>query len=48
MKTILAIGGGEIRDRDTEAIDRYLLQLTGREQPSVLFIPTASGDAEGY
>jgi dipeptidase E len=48
MHTFVAIGGGEIRNRETERIDRYALELTGVEQPKVLFIPTASGDAQEY
>ena len=52
MKTIVAIGGGELgRDgepADTLAIDQRIVALTGKEFPKVLFIPTASNDAEGY
>ena len=48
MKKIVAIGGGEIKDRETESIDRLILKLTGKENPKILFIPTASSDAEGY
>lgn len=48
MHTFVAIGGGEISARETESIDRYALQLTGAEQPEVLFMPTASGDDAGY
>ena len=51
MKTvpkIVAIGGGEISERETEAIDRRIIELTGKTQPKALFIPTASRDAPGY
>ncbi|HWS48643.1 MAG TPA: peptidase E [Candidatus Methanoperedens sp.] len=48
MKKIVAIGGGEIITRDTEKIDRLIIELTEKEHPKVLFIPTASNDAEGY
>ena len=51
MKTvpkIVAIGGGEISERETEAIDRRIIELTGKTQPKSLFIPTASSDAPGY
>jgi dipeptidase E len=48
MKKIVAIGGGEIKDRETEQIDRRIIELTGKKDPHVLFIPTASGDAETY
>ena len=33
---------------DNLALDRYLLRLTGEPRPRVCFVPTASGDAEGY
>lgn len=46
MHAFVAIGGGEIRDRETERIDRYALELTGIEQPKVLFIPTAGGNSQ--
>ena len=45
---IVAIGGGEISERETEAIDRRIIELTGKTQPKALFIPTASSDAPGY
>lgn len=48
MKKIVAIGGGEIKDLETLVIDREIVRLTGKKQPVALFIPTASGDAEGY
>ena len=51
MKTtqkIVAIGGGELRMQDTADIDKRIIELTGKTQPKALFIPTASGDADGY
>ena len=51
MKTarkIVAIGGGELRTQETVAIDKCIIGLTDKPQPKALFIPTASGDAEGY
>ena len=30
------------------ALDRWLLSLTGKERPRVLFVPTASGDSDNY
>jgi dipeptidase E len=47
-KAIVAIGGGEIRTRGTAAIDREIVRLTGKKRPNLLFIPTASSDAELY
>ncbi|MYB01665.1 hypothetical protein F4X90_18615, partial [Candidatus Poribacteria bacterium] len=51
MKTepkIIAIGGGEIREMETAAIDKRIVELTGKTRPKALFIPTASSDAPGY
>ena len=48
MGKIVAIGGGELKDLDTLSIDREIVSLTGKKHPTALFIPTASGDAEGY
>ena len=51
MKTtrkIVAIGGGELGLLETAEIDRRIIELTGKTRPKALFIPTASGDAEGY
>lgn len=45
---IVVIGGGEIREGQTLAIDREIVVLAGKPRPRLLFIPTASGDAEGY
>jgi dipeptidase E len=48
MGKIIAIGGGELKDLDTLPIDEEIVRLTGRKNPKALFIPTASGDAQGY
>jgi dipeptidase E len=48
MGKIVAIGGGEIKDLETLTIDREIIRLTGKKHPKALFLPTASGDAEGY
>lgn len=47
-RKIVAIGGGEIKLLQTAAIDEHIIELTGKTHPKALFIPTASGDAEGY
>jgi dipeptidase E len=47
-RTIVAIGGGEIRTRGTAAIDREIIRLTNKKNPQLLFIPTASSDSERY
>jgi dipeptidase E len=47
--TVLALGGGGFSVLDeASAIDDYLLQLPGRDEPKVCFVPTASGDADPY
>jgi dipeptidase E len=47
-KAIVAIGGGNIRTRGTAAIDREIIRLSHKENPKLLFIPTASSNAEPY
>ncbi len=52
MKTIIAIGGGELREKTTLKIDEYIVQLAkehaGENRPYALFIPTASHDYMPY
>ena len=48
LGTIVAIGGGSIRNLETEPIDREIIRLTGRSRPRALFVPTASSDSAVY
>ncbi|MCY9545165.1 peptidase E [Paenibacillus alvei] len=48
MGKIVAIGGGEIRFNETLPIDRYIVEFANIKNPKILFIPTASNDAQGY
>lgn len=48
MKKIVVIGGGEIKDFETFPFDRRIVDLTKKKHPKALFIPTASGEPEGY
>ena len=52
MKKIIAIGGGELRERTTFAIDEYIANLAkeraGERRANALFIPTASHDYMPY
>lgn len=48
MSTLFAIGGGEIAEKETEPIDRSIIDATGKADPHVLFLPTASNDADEY
>jgi peptidase E len=46
---IVAMGGGGFsQEEDNTLLDDFVLSLTGRDRPRVCFLPTASGDAEGY
>jgi dipeptidase E len=45
---LVLIGGGEIANKETLQIDRYIVESCGKELPNHLFIPTASGEPEGY
>lgn len=52
MKKLVLIGGGEIGRPgfpvETTSIDKEIIKLSNKSNPRVLFIPTASSDAEGY
>ena len=48
MKAIIPIGGGEISQKSTIEIDKYIVSLVNGETKKVLFIPTASGDMPSY
>ena len=48
MGKIVAIGGGEINKQETLVIDQEIIRLSGKKHPKVLFIPTASSDAQEY
>jgi len=48
MGKIVVIGGGELKDLETLVFDRRICELTGKKHPKALFIPTASGEPEGY
>lgn len=45
---IFAIGGGEIRFRETLEIDKAIVASAEKENPSLLFIPTASAESDAY
>ena len=52
MRKIIAIGGGELRERTTLKIDEYIAALAkeraGERRANALFIPTASHDFMPY
>ena len=46
---IVAVGGaGFSAETGNLALERYVSNLTGKSRPRVCFVPTASGDAQGY
>lgn len=48
-KQIIAMGGGGFSmEPENPLLDQYLLKQTGKRNPAVCFVATASGDAEGY
>jgi peptidase E len=51
-RTIVAMGGNDFSDPYNPLLDGHILRLArerrGRERPRVCFVPTASGDSEGY
>ena len=47
MSKLIAIGGGGfLMEPESQLLDRYCLDCTGKTMPKVCFIPTASGDSE--
>ncbi|MGM7703268.1 Type 1 glutamine amidotransferase-like domain-containing protein [Pseudalkalibacillus sp. Hm43] len=46
---IIAMGGGGFSmEPDNLLLDQYILEQANQKKPKICFIPTASGDAEGY
>jgi dipeptidase E len=47
---VVALGGGgfSMSEDGSSLIDDYILGLTEKADPRVCFVPTASGDADGY
>lgn len=49
MKQIVAMGGGGFSmEPENPVLDDFTLTLTGKPRPKICFVPTASGDSEGY
>src|SRR5262245_55091355 len=49
MGDIVAIGGASFAAEPRNlALDKYILEQTKKERPNVLFVPTATGDADPY
>lgn len=48
-RQIIAMGGGGFSmEPDNLALDRYVLSQSNVKRPAICFLPTASGDADGY
>jgi len=47
-RKIISIGGGLLRLDETVVIDKFIVKESGRKNPKVLFIPTASKDLPVY
>jgi len=45
-RQILALGGGGETEEQNDRIARYFVGLSGKERPRVLYVPTASADAD--
>ena len=49
IKQIIAIGGGGFGSRPGEGIiEKYIIDQSDKKNPNICFIPTATGDDEGY
>lgn len=46
MRQLIVLGGGGFMMEKSRALDRYFLEATGRRNPRICFVGTASGDAE--
>lgn len=47
-RQIIAMGGGGFSMDDNDLMDQYILDSTGKSNPKVCFVPTASGDSDEY
>ena len=45
---IVGFGGHQVGDPEYRALEDWLLGLTGKERPRVLFVPTASAESRDY
>ena len=49
MRQVIAIGGGGFgRTQDSNLIEKFILDQTGKKKPKTCFIPTATGDLDPY
>ena len=48
VRKVIPIGGGLLRLGETTSIDKFIISESGKKNPKVLFIPTASKDLPAY
>ncbi|WP_175989629.1 Type 1 glutamine amidotransferase-like domain-containing protein [Bacillus sp. Marseille-Q1617] len=49
MKQLITLGGGGFSmEPENPLLDRYILKQSGKANPKICFIPTASGDSDTY
>lgn len=48
QKQIIALGGGGFSEEPSPLLDLYVLAQSQSNKPKICFLPTASGDADGY
>jgi len=49
MRQVIAIGGGGFgRTQESSLIEQFILDQTGKKNPKICFIPTATGDLDPY
>lgn len=47
LKQIIALGGGGFStEPDNPLLDRYILRQSGKKNPKICYVPTASGDSD--
>lgn len=47
-RQLIVIGGGLLRKGETIFIDKYIVEQSGKKNPTVVFLPTASSDLQEY
>jgi peptidase E len=47
-RQIVGLGGGGDTPEQTHRLHRYVLDLTGKQRPKMLFVPTAAADSDEY
>lgn len=49
MRQVIALGGGGFSmEPDNPLLDLYVLKQSGKTNPKICFVPTASGDSDNY